>query len=798
MSDPVLPLGDVRFYDNYLPLLDAGDYQLVIQQLINSSDATHPLSEKAPDPPLTQAFSVVAPRFALASTEVQSMFPASNASGAFGQNLPHVVLMQRALPWERELAIKGQNLPPPANPKVETYPWMALLLFTEDEIMAPANVPPQSAMANPTKVGTYAAAQIRTPTEANILGSNVPPEREDETSGRAIDITTDVFTKITPRLADLPYLAHARQVNVDQKTTSLALTNGWFGVVIGNRFPATSKAGTRNIAHLVSLEGFGPYLTDNPTWPSGITAVRLCSLVSWAFTATTDVADFAGLMGHLVAGQSPGGDGLRLSLPVPATPPPPPLTPAGDPAPQMQQAQQALKQGYAALEYETRFGEQTFAWYHGPLVPHPLAPLTVGTAFPSSAAATVYDSDSGTFDLSYAAAWEVGRLLALSDRAYGTNQQRVRKSLRKVVNLVRERTRWANGAQAAAATGDLTALMHPRQVSRSFGQWLGGDAAAHIPHPRRAAAAVPRAARQQPAPRPQAVEELRALHARADVQALVSAHVERAATDGGPGEDVVNWLGQLRQFIGVPFVHLVPDARMLPAESIRFFYVDHNALDALCDGAQSVGVQTTRDALQQQLVRGTMRAAAIRRGQAHRKMLIARARGATKAAALSAAMATQTPADPVAGFLLRSAVVSDWPGLEVKAFSDIGGDDSTLIDPIRLEHVAGDVLLALYPKVPARIDIEEPKEGLAFGVEDEQKVALRSVVGDNIGSELGTDITLATTYLRANNVLHVDAWQTYVAQQLAQAQSGSAAVWGPAAFALQMVRLPERMTFTNG
>jgi hypothetical protein len=781
MNDPI-PLGDIRFYDSYRPLLDAGDYQLSIEQKIDSTDSTTPpLSESAT--PVTQPFSVVAPRFALDPSEVQSVFPPANASGAFGENLPHVVLMQRALPWEREL---GTNLPKPDNPNVEAYPWLALLLFTEDQILPPPNAPAQSGMTNPTKVGTYKVADIRAPV-GNILGSNVDPEREDEKTGRAIDITTDVFTQLTPRLAELAYLAHARQVNVDSKTTNLALTNGWFALVIGNRFPVVSAGGTRNIAHLVSLEGFAGYLTDNPTWPSGKTVVRLPSLASWAFTAQPAAADFAGLMEHLVAGQKPGGDGLRLTLPVPTTT----ATP-GSPA---DWAQQALGQGYAPLQYETRFGDQTFAWYHGPLVPHPLAPLTAGTAFPSSAAATVYDPGSGTFDLSYAACWELGRLLALSDRAYTTNQQRGRKSLRKVVNLVRERMRWTNGAQSAAATGDLSDLLHPRHVSRSLAQWLGAEAAAHIPHPRRAAAAVPQVSRQRPAPRAPAVEELRALHARPDVQALMRTHVECAMADGPVG-DVVNWLGQLRIFIGVPFVNLVPDARMLPPESIRFFYVDHNALDALCDGAQSVGVQTSRDALQQQLVRGTIHAAATVRGRVHRASLIARARGA-KPAAIRAMAAQQTPQDPVAGFLLRSAVVSGWPGLEVKAFADKAGTDG--IDPVRLEHIAADVLIALYPRVPARIDIEEPKEGLAFGVEDENQIALRSILPDNVGTIL-KDLTLdPTSYLRANtNVLRVDAWQTYVAQQLAQEQPGSAAVWGPAAFALQMVRLPERMSFTNG
>ena len=44
---------------------------------------------------------------------------------------------------------------------------------------------------------------------------------------------------------------------------------------------------------------------------------------------------------------------------------------------------------------------------------------------------------------------------------------------------------------------------------------------------------------------------------------------------------------------GVPFNYLVPDERMLPAESIRFFQLDESWMDCLLDGAFSIGRVTT-------------------------------------------------------------------------------------------------------------------------------------------------------------------------------------------------------------
>jgi hypothetical protein len=313
---------------------------------------------------------------------------------------------------------------------------------------------------------------------------------------------------------------------------------------------------------------------------------------------------------------------------------------------------------------------------------------------------------------------------------------------------------------------------------------MATEAVKHLPRPDRAsvAAAPANGFRAKRAP---ALADLRALHEHGAIQAQVRAHTEEALTDG-PVDDMAGWLGRLRLLEGIPFVHLVPDARMLPVESIRFFYVDPNMLDALCDGAQSVGLQNSRDALQHDLVRPTLRAAAIGRAHSRRALLIGRNLVADDV----------TPSDPVAGFLLRSAVVSGWPGLEIKAFTDIAGTEP--ITPLRIDHIASDVLIALYPQVPARVDIDEPKEGLVFGVElvdGQWEVGVRNITDPDIGKVvdklvLGKD---GVSFVRGGGVLRVDALQLELSKKFANASE----VWGPAAYALQMVDAPQQMTFDN-
>ncbi|MCW3848870.1 hypothetical protein OF829_16660 [Sphingomonas sp. LB-2] len=747
MSGAPIPSGDIRFYDAYKPALAAGEtpYTLTATQQVTSIKGAA-LSQA---PSASASFWISAPRFTLDPSEIQSLFPPANSTGDYDAILPNIVLKERSLPWERELA-SGEAKPPNANSPA--YPWLALLVFAEDEIILP---PATAGMVNPTRTVSCAVSEYRASSDPTILNLGLPALPGDPATCRVIHISTDSFTSVVPRLADLPWLSHVRQVNTDNKATAQAIGDGWFSVVIGNRFPAGQTSGpARYIAHLVSLEGYAAYLTDAPSWPAGVTGVRLASLASWAFSSQANGEDFTALMTKL-AGTTAGGPELRLRLAGPATAPA-----AGTPA---ADAAAALAQGYAALAYESRAGDESFAWYHGPLTPYPVAPVSPDTAFASASAATVYDPGSGTFDLSYATCWEAGRMLALRDRAYATAQQRSRAALSKTVNLLRERARWLAG-------GDHSSMLEPQKVSRSLGDALkiavgnlGGPAQVRVPT----------------TGAPSAIDGVRATLADPALPSTIRTSIMDAPPQS-PTDTVVDWLAGLRLLEPVPFVHLVPDARMLPKKSIRFFHVDANALDALSDGAQSIGIATSRDAQQQQLARGPLRDAAIARAACRRAM----------------AIDTQAPApsDPVAGFLLRSAVVSGWPGLEVKAWADMAGTQE--IAALRFDTVASDVLLVLYPQLPVRIDIEEPKEGLAFGVEAEWAVDLRTISGPDVGQQIaGANVTLDASY-RPNGVLRVDAWQSHLAA-LPQFASDSA-LWGPAAFALQMVSAPERMIFANG
>jgi hypothetical protein len=209
--------------------------------------------------------------------------------------------------------------------------------------------------------------------------------------------------------------------------------------------------------------------------------------------------------------------------------------------------------------------------------------------------------------------------------------------------------------------------------------------------------------------------------------------------------EVQTWLARLALLYGVPFEHLVPDATMLPAESIRFFHLDANWVESMVDGAFSVGVHSQRDVRFHRLLQPAVReATAIAAGKLRRQL-----RGAPDAS--GAAEAVDTPDARRAGFLMRSEIVSGWPGLEIAGYAGPDPDTSDRVPIVRLDRLAPDLLMCLFADVPELVVVNEPREGLHFGVgsqelegldwdgpDDHGRIAVGDLAGKLADAGLGT------------------------------------------------------------
>jgi hypothetical protein len=169
-----------------------------------------------------------------------------------------------------------------------------------------------------------------------------------------------------------------------------------------------------------------------------------------------------------------------------------------------------------------------------------------------------------------------------------------------------------------------------------------------------------------------------------------------------------SFLAHLRLLVGVPFPYLVPDARLLPPESIRFFYLDRSWVDRLVDGALAVGKVGTREQAHHHQA-GPPLQQTLDLSERMVRPLQRRLAGFQEAKA--AVEADRQPAQVVTGLLLRSGLVSGWPHLEVRALAG-----TTPLRTLRLERLAPAVLLALFEGLPTRVELEEPHHGVQFGL----------------------------------------------------------------------------------
>lgn len=179
--------------------------------------------------------------------------------------------------------------------------------------------------------------------------------------------------------------------------------------------------------------------------------------------------------------------------------------------------------------------------------------------------------------------------------------------------------------------------------------------------------------------------------------------------------EISNWLGRLKLLYGVPLNYLVPDERMLPPESIRFFYIDPNWIKALLDGAFSIGRYSD-------LEKTTY---SFRTDSASTPLMSEQSRQKASTVRSSFLGLTVQPMDMtvISGFLLRSTVVADYPGLGVNIYPKggipSGEDPGTLLNILRMERLtpSSDVLLCIVEGDAYRVDIHETPEALHYGID---------------------------------------------------------------------------------
>lgn len=613
------------FYNNHVPVLQDGTYEVEAEQTVsisNETQSTGGLNPSAVSPTINSqsvSFTVTGPRFQISPSLVHSVYPPIGAKGDFRATLPKLTLNRGTLPWERN-AILGQN-------NGVDSPWLFLLLVTEKEaattIKENKNVP-LSTLAN----------YFRSSESAD----NTPPLSSNDLSRYPKNINylsvDSSLTYLFPSTAqELAYLSYARVKKGN--TTDLGEE---MAVLLGNRLPEPGKNST---VYLVSLENCYPSLTGGFDTLKDGTDFVLPYFYKWQFHTHSDKlyfiddtiasninrtlkakkgsvtqVDFTGAENTLYAGTTKITSTAQLINAVEGKIVP--TAPATAVSPAEKTYVEQLIEKMALLPETTfqsllthlpgGFGPLTLSptktsiectgsvtlpflqmkrvegveqmnstkgWYRSPLAGTsidvgnvlPGFPMVGGTMPVNSKQYLFTDKSSNQLDVTYAAAFELGKLTALDDVAFST-----------------QFFQWKN--QLAAATRMSELVNSPNYPKTG-----------HLPF-------------------------------------------TPPSTDIPMPQQLIDKITSWKNLENIPFEYIIPEPELLPFESIRFFQLDNNWINAFLCGAFSVG---------------------------------------HVAVDLSSTLQGCLMSDTVTGFFMNSFIISGWPDFITKAYPQSGTSSLSLV-----------------------------------------------------------------------------------------------------------------------
>ncbi|KOS19909.1 hypothetical protein ESCO_005595 [Escovopsis weberi] len=753
--DP-LPPGSQKLNSYWAPGLEAGQKHVVsVSQTVTASNQALELEAE-------QDFFVDAPQYSLPDGMVHSTYPPAGYADDH-RILPHIVLTDPHLPWERlGSPSSGTNAQLRAKVRLNAaakdrnrVPWLVMFSFSQDELrLSPDNLVNffkdtssgviKPVVQTPTMTVNMSiedlwklSADVTTP-----VTKDLGPEPMKDSRGDFIFVPSDLFTSLfstfdingnrvvpsTPDTSQYKYLSHVRTINGSGMALAGVEDTAVFSIVVGNRAGPLDNVGpTTMTAHLVSIEG----VEDMKKFPSGGQRyVALCSLYSWNYTVlppdTLNVPDAFEHLGQTL-------DVLRAPEDIIA-----PLRSSSDKV--RQRIGKRMDDGYTLVKYYTQTGEPTIALYRSPLIPTWVSSLDNLTQSSNTGVdLQILDKELGIMDITYSVAWQLGRTMALGDESFVAALGRLRTAIHTpAVRQVKLQTVKEVDDNAVRTRNDVLADL-PSMVKSL--------AAIHLDSRDPNAPLVP--APGQPFFRPGGAKKRwyrrRLEHADTPNLSFLSpsfdAKYTKAAQEtarklaGSKTGDnslydetnnplssdwmiVLSWLVDRMFLAGIPAHCLISDPTHLQNENLRFFRIDEYYIDALIDGALSLGNQN----------------------------LVDHDRKAIKDALNEYITHTPEGMDhpiqiPAYGFYLRSDLVTMFPDLRVEVLADEKALKASNENPpsgaplLRHEIVSDGVMMGLMDRLPgsaqfASLVFTQPAHQQRFavsrGVDTEQiKVDIR-------------------------------------------------------------------------
>lgn len=690
---PTLGPGEEQLYSFYIPGLEAGPQTITVTQNIDAAGQKKSITD-------THQFTVVAPRFTLPDGSIHSTYPTQGHADSV-ETLPHVVLNDPHLPWER-LATHTSQPPDWLRNRV---PWLAVLVFTQDELrLASTVLNGSTSIFQDTKVLPKPVVQSTT-LSINMTISDlwltqntttpIPKVSDNDVANSTTDmifLKPELFTSLVttydadgkpvpnqmvPDVSRYKFLSHVRNINTLGMAEAGVEDEGLFSIVHSHRTgPLTITQPTPVVVHLVSIEG-----VEALTLPITTDFVALSSLHSWSYTCLPPKS-----LNVYTAFRSVGNTLGVLRAPDDV------ISGLASQGPEGARVANRLTDGYSMVKYRTQTGEPTVALTRSPftptVIPHPLtadwASLSIfGTDL------QILDQEVGLMDITYDSAWQLGKTLALADQAFAAALSRLRsEAFGKTMNNAKAEILGARGAYKTREES-LASLTQSMETLNELpkGNLLHGPQGM-VNRWRRSAVDTLDLSYGSPL-----IEPIFDHHATHVVLTLAS------TSDVTDGDDVVlynefnapqstdwmiifGWVLDRMNLVNVPAHYLITDPSHLPPESLRFFHIDANWVDALVDGGLSIANHLGKD---EDKIR------------THIKIMI------NEYLKTVDPILKYAPQIPTYGFLLRSELCTQFPDLVVTAPLPEGDPRAPIV---RHENIDIGVMLCLFDRVPSETEFE--------------------------------------------------------------------------------------------
>lgn len=773
-------MADLNLYPYSLPALEGGEYVL---------DAWHVMTQQAlgdGDLPAAAAIAtpirVDGPRLKLEGGEILKSWPLQGEEEVTPSRLPYLVFKQETLPWMFRLGQVTNAVPS------HKASWMALVALKESELAGPGQV------ATPTQAsyleGKPLSELFRTVQGqvCELVGVPAPVGAATDTCNQ-LELPLPLVTALVPSSSESGVVAHVRQLQGDEIKGD---DDGFVSILLSSRL---LEKDTRYHIFLISLQERAIDALNAMRVGAPAPKVRFVALYHYTCKTGAADADFqhrAGRLDRQAWGRGRGGTALTLS---------------GQ---------------HVRLMRQKRDGSKGAVAFHGPLVTQ--VPERSYVHDPKQTlgevpAPTLSAGSQTLEDISYPAAFELGRLLALSDRSFLTALLEFRRAwqldrswraMRQTRMALQVRASSASAQQKKSAAGQpsstpstldkllpleglaslvkapLESLANPARMSAAsisdgsgFKHLVGrsdvpGLNPAVIAKEKYGITSSPNAmtvsmlqgttlealasVTQEKSVSQQALQQ--------ESKSLPAPSTPTASTPTGPGkqagapkttstawvegslylpgaggsaksagaadgptstppipETLQNALYELCLLKHVPFTYLVPDARLLPLESLRLFYLDPEWILHLADGALAAATTGSLDAEANEQLALKLHTLLNQR---------------LKGRSAKDLPGTDTGPLLISGLLLRSSLLRSNPRLEVRGF-----EGAASMPVLRRDALGEDCLLVLFRGRLDKLELREPVEGLCYGalpIGSSAKLAWQSPSGsgpDNPGLQFG-------------------------------------------------------------